>query len=272
MTSDTVIHGALAAKLTALMPDRQPLTSLELDALVKLQSRTRTVRRGDDIIVQGRSYNGIFILVDGFGLRYKVMADGKRQVFNVSFPGDIIGYPACFFSKALCSATAITKATISTVPFADMAKVFHTFPRLAMALFWSTANDTAMFGEHLADIGRRSAYERVAHFILETSTRLKAIGMADETAFTMPLTQEKIADVVGLSVPHVNRMLRRLREEGLIDMTGSRVRILDKESLAAVADFDDSYLARHPVFTAAPEGDPAIPGRKNPAVESDALS
>jgi hypothetical protein len=74
--------------------------------------------------------------------------------------------------------------------------------------------------------------------------------MAGETAFTMPLTQEKIADVVGLSVPHVNRMLKRLREEGLIDMAGSELRILDKEALATLADFDESYLAPHPLLAA----------------------
>jgi CRP-like cAMP-binding protein len=197
MRAETKREGALIAKLAAIIPDRQPLTEHEVAALHELQSRKRTVKRGDDIIVQGRGYNGIFILVDGFGLRYKVLADGKRQVFNVSYPGDIIGYPACFFSKALCSASAITPATVVTVSFVELTQVFHSFPRLAMALFSSTANHTAMFGEHLADIGRRSAYERVAHFILETSTRLKAIGMAADAAFTMPLTQEKIADVVG---------------------------------------------------------------------------
>ncbi|HTJ03661.1 MAG TPA: Crp/Fnr family transcriptional regulator [Methylovirgula sp.] len=250
MGSEMKAGGALAAKFAAFMPDHQPLTEHELAELCKLQSRTRAVRRGDDIVVQGRAYNGIFILVDGFGLRYKVMADGKRQVLNIAVPGDLIGYPSCFFSKALFSATAITQAVVSTVTFAELTSVFHSFPRLAMAFFWSIANDTAIFGEHLANIGRRSAYERVAHFVLETSTRLKVIGMAGDTAFTMPLTQEKIADVVGLSVPHVNRMLKRLREERLIDMAGSELRILDKEALATLADFDESYLAPHPLLAA----------------------
>jgi CRP-like cAMP-binding protein len=271
MRAETKTEGALISKLGALMPDRQPLNEHELDELQALMARTRTVRRGQDILVQGRSYKGIFILIDGFGLRYKVMADGKRQVLNVAFPGDLIGYPACFFSKALFSATAITPAVVSTVTFAELTRVFYAFPRLALALFWSTANDTAMIGEHLADIGRRSAYERVAHFVLETQARLRAIGKSNEDAFTMPLTQEKIADVVGLSVPHVNRMLKRLREEGLIDMAGSSVRLLDKEALGTLADFDDSYLAPHPLLASA--GNPlGSAARKTPSIEMDVLS
>lgn len=233
----------LLAKLGAFIPDRLPLNAQEAAILHRLQSSVRTIPRGSDIIVQGRNYHGIYVLIDGFGLRYKILSDGKRQVFNVSLPGDLIGYPACFFDGALYSVTSLTKTSVCTIAFDDMPEIFRSFPRLAMALFYAGASETAMFGEHLADVGRRSAYERVAHFVLEIATRLEAVGLADHSTFIMPLTQGRIADVVGLSVPHINRMLRRLRDEGLIEMRGSRVQILDRETLSALADFDDSYLA-----------------------------
>ncbi len=252
MTLEARTERVLLAKLERYMPEHSPLTEQETRVLLRLQSAVRTIRRGNDVVVQGRKYNGVFILIDGFGLRYKVMADGRRQVFNVSLPGDLIGYPACFFDEALYSVTALTRVSACFITFADLAEVFRSFPRLAMALFWSTACETAMLGEHLADVGRRSAYERVAHFILEMSARLSAVGLGDETTFMTPLSQAKIADVVGLSAPHVNRMLRRLRDEGLIQMNGSRIRIIDRNALEALADFDKSYLARQPAAQAIP--------------------
>jgi CRP-like cAMP-binding protein len=242
VASETRTARTLLGRLKAHIPEHAPLTGPEVAVLKKLQSAVRHVRRGSDIIVQGRKYDGIFIVIDGFGLRYKIMSDGKRQVFNISLPGDMVGYPACFFDQALYSVTALTKVTACTITFSDMAEMFGSFPRLAMALFWSTANETAMFGEHLTDVGRRNAYERVAHFVLEMSARLSEIGMGDGRTFIMPLSQAKIADVVGLSVPHINRMLRRLRDERLIEMKGSQIQIIDYDSLAALADFDSSYL------------------------------
>lgn len=242
----------LMRRLVAHMPEHAPLTEREAAIMRKLQSAVRHVRRGSDIIVQGRKYDGIFIVVDGFGLRYKIMSDGKRQVFNISLPGDIVGYPACFFDQALYSVTALTKVTVCAITFAEMAEMFRSFPRLAMALFWSTANETAMFGEHLTDVGRRNAYERVAHFVLEMSTRLSEIGMGDGRTFIMPLSQAKIADIVGLSVPHINRMLRRLRDELFIEMKGSQIQIIDYDSLVALADFDGSYLSHRSISRVVP--------------------
>lgn len=101
-----------------------------------------------------------------------------------------------------------------------------------------------MHAEHLIDVGRRTAHERVAHFLLEMLTRLQAIGMADERSYRMPLTQELIGDVLGLSVPHVNRTLRRLREDNLVTVDGQSVVITDIEGLAAIADFEQGYLNR----------------------------
>lgn len=252
MNTESRIAQTLLAKLAVHLPDHAPLKPRETEILQRLQSAVRIIPRGNDIIVQGRKYNGIYVLIDGFGLRYKVLSDGKRQVFNVSLPGDMIGYPACFFEEALYSVTALTKVSVCTMTFDDMSEMFQSFPRLAMALFWSTAGETAMFGEHLADIGRRSAYERVAHFVLELATRLEAVGLADHSTFIMPLTQGRIADVVGLSVPHINRMLRRLRDEGLIEMKGQRVEIRDRDALSALADFDDSYLSHRRTVNSVP--------------------
>ena len=104
-----------------------------------------------------------------------------------------------------------------------------------------------MYGEHLVDLGRRSAYERLAHLILELLVRLRTVGFADELSYSLPLTQELMADVLGLSGPHTNRMIRCLREEGLVTIEDRRVVIHDLASLASLAGFEESYLTPRPI-------------------------
>ena len=101
-----------------------------------------------------------------------------------------------------------------------------------------------MHAEHLIGVGRRSALERVAHFLLELLTPLQMIGLADEHSYQMPLTQELVGDALGLSVPHVSRTLRKLREEDLVAIEGQRVVIKDVEALSRLADFERAYLGR----------------------------
>jgi CRP-like cAMP-binding protein len=140
--------------------------------------------------------------------------------------------------------TALSAATVSWIPFHSLFALFHDHPRLGATLLCSFSCEAAMYAEHLIDVGRRSARERVAHFLLELLTRLQAIGMADERAYRMPLTQELIGDALGLSVPHVNRTLRRLREDALVTIDGQNVVINDIDGLAALADFEQGYLSR----------------------------
>jgi CRP-like cAMP-binding protein len=225
------------AQLVKLAPD-------EIAVLEGLQSITRTVRRNREIITEGHKYDALFVLIDGISIRYRILHDGRRQILNIALPGDFIGFPSNFFDKALYSVTALTEALISPIPFRTLLGLFDRHPRLAAAIFWSFACEAAMYAEHLIDVGRRSALERVAHFLLELLTRLKIIGLADERSFRMPLTQELIADSLGLSVPHVNRTLRQLRDDELVSIEGSIVIIKDVEALSALADFEKSYLGQ----------------------------
>jgi CRP-like cAMP-binding protein len=230
----------LTSKLARLLP----LSQAETAALAALQSPTRAVSRNREIISAGRKYDGVFVLIDGAAIRYRVLRDGRRQVLNIALPGDFIGFPANFFETALYSITALSDASLSWVPFAGLFGLFQEHPRLAAILFCSFSCEAAMYVEHLIGVGRRSARERVAHFLLELLTRLQAIGLADERSYRMPLTQELIGDALGLSVPHVNRTLRHLREENLVGIDGQIVVIRDLEALAALADFEQGYLSR----------------------------
>jgi len=235
---------ALADPLTSRLARLVSLLPQEVAALAALQAAPRPVARNSEIIRAGRNYDGVFVLIEGAAIRYRVLRDGRRQILNVVLPGDFIGFPACFFEAALYTVTALSDAIVSWIPFANLFALFHHHPRLGATLFCSFSCEAAMYAEHLIDVGRRSARERVAHFLLELLTRLQAIGLADERSYRMPLTQELIGDALGLSVPHVNRTLRRLREDGLVRIDGPNVVINDIEGLAALADFEQGYLSR----------------------------
>lgn len=242
MRSDPETMRIVLSALRAHLPAAAAPTRPELAALQRLRGSARALRRGEDLFVQGRRHEGFFVLMEGYALRYRILPDGRRQVLDVCIPGDTIGGPSCFIGAALNTATALTPAAVAFVSPTAIVGVFERFPRLTLALFHSSTAEAARIGEHLIDVGRRGVSERVAHFILELSTRLEVVGLGAPDAFTMPITQVQLADILGLSVPHTNRVLRHLREERLLEVAGSHFHILDRQALADLADFSDSYL------------------------------
>ena len=219
-----------------------PLGVDEVSLLSELQSGSRAFRRGQDVIVEGRRYRTLFVVTEGFAIRYRILRDGRRHVLNVVLPGDIAGVPGCFFDSALYSVRALTELSAAPVPLARVMDLFHTHPRLAAKLFLLFSCEAAIYAEHLITIGRRTALERVAHFLLELLVRLQAVGLAEERSFSLPLTQELIADALGLSIPYVNHVLRSLRDDDLVSIKDKIVVINDVEALAALVDFERNYL------------------------------
>jgi CRP-like cAMP-binding protein len=234
----------VAMPLTRRLGRLVSLSPEDATVLAELQAPARNVARGREIITEGRKYGEIFVLLQGMAIRYSVLHDGRRQILNITLPGDFIGFPGCLFETALYSITALTDTVVSSISMQRLMGLFESRNRLAALLFWLFSCEAATYAERLIDIGRRSAVERVAHFLLELLVRLQAIGMADERSYRMPLTQELIGDTLGLSVPHVNRTLRQLRADGLVAIDGHKVVITDFDGLRALADFGKSYLSR----------------------------
>lgn len=234
---------ALIEKLSAYVD----LDAGEIEALSHVLTRTRSMPRGRDIVVQGQPYRALYALMEGLALRYKILPDGRRQVLNLVVPGDLVGLPACLFEGALASVSGLTNVTVAPIEFSDLFDLFRRYPRISAALFWTSAREAGIYIERLVTIGRRSAYERLAHLILELLSRLRAVGLAKPDSFEMPITQETIADTLGLSLQHVNRMIRNLREEGLATIEEHRVVVRDMESLVRLAGFEETYLTRHEI-------------------------
>ncbi len=224
---------------------RPHLETLIRDTL--LNARVRGARsfklpKGKDVVISGSHNDRVYVNHDGWLARYKILHKGSRQIMDFILPGQVFGLPACLFQRAPYSVLTITEATVSTIPFDMIDDVFKKDPVLAKALFWSIAHEAAILGEHLIDAGRRSAYERVSHLLLELFVRLNRVQPTGEMTFSIPLTQELIADALGLTTVHVNRTLRALREDGLIAMDGRSITIVDFETLSLLSDFEKSYL------------------------------
>lgn len=224
-----------------------PLDDDDLSALARLLERKVVVKKTKDIVVEGYEYKALHIVERGFAIRYKLLHNGKRQIVNIILPGDIIGFPACFYTYAVFSVTAVDRMDLHHVPLDAFADLCLKRANIATALLWFAAREAAIYAEHVTNAGRREPLERLAHFLLEMLTRLRAVGCASGNSFEMPLSQESIGDVVGLSAPHVNRLLAELKSEGLIATNRHEVKILDMAALQILGEFHPAYLVGSPI-------------------------
>lgn len=228
----------LARKLGAFVALSEP----ELAALEVFHQRRRSFEPGVDLVRQGQLGQSAYILADGWVCSYKLLPSGTRQIVDFQVPGDFLGLRSALFRTADHNAEAITKVEVSEVSSNDLMEAFTHTPRLATAVLWAASRDEAMVVEHLVDIGRRNALERTAHFLLELGARLKLVGLGSKEGYTCPLSQYMLADALGLSAVHINRVLRQLREKGLLTFRSGQVVFDDFEGLVKLADFDTAYL------------------------------
>jgi CRP-like cAMP-binding protein len=243
MASDALLatappRGPINLKLSPVLSQGFDEASLVLD----LKNGTRAIRSGYELISEGRRCGSVFVLLEGVAIRYRVLRDGQRQILNILLPGDFAGIPSCFFGNALYSIRTLTPALVLPMPMPRLVSLFETHPRIAAKLFWAFACESAIYAERLVSVSRRSATERVAHFLLELLTRLKNLGLAERQSFRLPLTQEILSDALGLSIPYVNRVLQQLRAEGLVRIKDHEVIVDDMDEFAALADFEPTYL------------------------------
>jgi CRP-like cAMP-binding protein len=214
----------------------------ELACLADLQSRRRSVAALTEIVYEGQTDHRAWILQEGWANCYKLVPDGGRQIIGFPLPGDFMGLRSILLRTSDHSFESLTDAVISEVSRQRLIDIFHELPRLAAGILWATSRDEAMVVEHLVNIGRRSAIERLAHLFLELGQRLEMIGLLSPTGFACPLNQYVLADALGLSAIHVNRVLRQLRERGLITVKAHQVIIHDLEGLRELAGYDSGYL------------------------------
>ncbi len=232
-----------AARLSRIMElDASDLGTLEL-----VIHGERLVKKREDLVVIGDEYRNLCFVRDGHAIRYKLLRSGKRQILNVILPGDVIGFPVSFFDRSIYSVVAVSNLTCNLCPLDSYVQLCHEQPRFGLALSWLAAYEAAIYAEHIVDIGRRTPIERLAHFLLEIHARLLAVGRAEKTSFDLPFSQEVMADVLGLSVPHLNRVMQQLRADRLITKHSRLIELTNMASLQTLAHYQPLVLAPIPV-------------------------
>lgn len=222
------------------------LSDDDLVCLWELIDADLEVAKRRDVVVDGAEYRKLCFVESGFASRYKLLRNGKRQVIDLILPGDVIGLPGSFLERACYSVIAISKMTLQVCSIDRFIELCYRRPQFGLALTWLAMQDALTCAEHTINIGRRTPLERLAHFLLETHARLVTVGLGAKDGFDLPFSQEVMSDVLGLSVPHLNRTLARLRSDGLLEMEGRRVRLADINGLELLSHFQALKLTRVP--------------------------
>jgi CRP-like cAMP-binding protein len=244
-------HPAERHRLVRKLESITDLTSEERQALLDLPMTVRTYVRDQDIVRDGDIPSECCLILEGFTCRYKLLPDGRRQIMAFHTPGDMPDLQSLHIRVMDHSVAALMPTSAAFIPHRSMRDLTERFPGLLHAFWRDTLIDAAIFREWMIGIGRRTAHERIAHLICEMLLRLRAVGLASNDTFKLPATQTDVADALGLSNVHVNRVLQDLRGDGLITWTRYTVSILKWEELQSLALFDATYL--HQITRVAPD-------------------
>ena len=232
------MRSALALKLHSFAD----LSADDRIAIDRLSARTLQYKAGRSLIKEGDRPEEVFLLLEGWACRYKILPDGGRQIMALLLPGDLCDIHIFILKTMDHGISLLSDAKVAAIPREAMLALLSERSTVAQALFWATLVDEAALREWLVNVGQREAYARIAHLFCELWLRLGQVGLVSNRGFYMPLTQEQIGDALGLTSIHVNRTLQRLRAEGLISLVGRQLNIDDLDRLRAVADFNPNYL------------------------------
>ncbi|MBV9510580.1 MAG: Crp/Fnr family transcriptional regulator [Caulobacteraceae bacterium] len=207
-----------------------------------VSTRTLSVPRGGQVIRSSKTPEAVYLVCQGFAKAHVGTVDGARQTLALYVPGDVFDLGAFLLGQASVETSALTPMQLAAVPCSTLRSLIDERRDLALALWRRLAMQHALLQEWTVGLGRRLALARTAHLICEVSERLSVTSPSDDLPF--PLTQVELADVLGLSPVHVNRVLQQLKGEGLIEIRNGHLRVCNRPRLIELGDFDPTYLRR----------------------------
>ena len=219
-----------------------PLSDAERQAIESLPVRIHNLDARQDIVRDGDQPTHCCLILDGWACRYKMLSQGKRQILSFHIPGDIPDLQSLHIHTMDHSLATLTKAVVAFIPHESLRELTARHPGLAAAFWRDTLIDAAVFREWLISMGRRSSFEHVAHLFCELYLKLQAVGLAGDHRCPLPITQTDLADALGLTSVHVNRVLQEMRGRTLITLRSQTLVIEAWDELLRVSEFDPTYL------------------------------
>jgi CRP-like cAMP-binding protein len=226
----------------------KPVEAEELATINEIKRDHIVVPAGAEIIRAGDDSAELYTLYAGWAFRFKTLPDGRRQILNFLLPGDLLGLQASMFDAAQHGIEAVTEVQLCVLPRRKVWALFGDMPGLAFDVTWLGSREESIVDENLTSVGRRTAAERVAALIISLYKRVKALGLVTDETFVFPLTQQHIADALGLSLVHTNKTLARLRRMGMFSQTNGTMTLANPRVIERLAQYFDEEVPQRPLI------------------------
>lgn len=237
---------AIRAALIRRLQTSSGITDDDVSEILALPVSVRQIPAESPVVRDGQKCNECCLVAEGFCVRSKTIADGRRQILSIHIPGEIPDLMSLFLHVMDHDLTTLTACTLGFISHEALRRLHHRKPNVAEVFWRDTLIDAAMFREWIVNVGQRPAPARLAHVLAELRARLNLIGRVDGNTFDMPLTQEQVGEALGITAVHANRVIRQLRDEDVVDFHRGRVTVLNEMKFEELADFDGRYLHQSP--------------------------
>ncbi|MCB5189548.1 Crp/Fnr family transcriptional regulator [Methylobacillus arboreus] len=220
----------------------------EIKFINKLKLRQLTYPAGRILVKEGASSAQLYTLLDGWAYRYRTLKNGNRQILNFLLPGDLIGLQQNLLDNSDSSVQSLTPVTLCELDKNRLWSLYEHYPALAYDITWLCAQEERVVDDNLVNVGARSGLEKIAMLLLHLYKRYKSIYPTPGKSIPFPLTQQEIADSLGLSLAHTNKTLRKLEKLGLHSIGNNMLTIYDEKMLASLADYFYAPLKPRPLL------------------------
>jgi CRP-like cAMP-binding protein len=222
---------------------RTKLSAEDRDAIMALPFSVKMMERNQFIVRERELATHSCLMLSGYSIRSKLMATGSRQIVAIHMKGEMVDLQNSMLKVADHSVQMLTAGKVAMIPRDEIIRLTLERPTVGHAMWIDTLVDASIFREWVANVGRRNARARVSHLLCEFAVRLRIAGLGEDTHYDLPMTQDQLADATGLTSVHINRTLKALEKEGLIERPNPRaIHIGDWRKLAEIGDFDTNYL------------------------------
>lgn len=206
------------------------------------------ISAGSEFIHPEQTDSDLYTIFSGWAYRYKELVDGRRQILNFALPGDLVGLQSSMFGKALFGAVALTDVELCVLPRRKLTRLFERMPEVAYDVTWLGARTESVVDENLLTAGRRGAAEKIAALVASLYKRAETLGLVVDGTLELPLTQQHIADALGLSLVHTNKTLARLRAQKLFSLTDGRLVLRNLRSVSRFAQHFEEDIMPRPII------------------------